>query len=318
VAIYLEDGVVIKKTEQTGTDVMESSKSLFQLAAPSKSKAASIYSEYNGETDIKFIGKGTATIDMNYVDGAIGIIFVHNSKASVSGITFQNMYSGHFIELDASRDITIEYNNFQSHKASQTGRKEAINIDTPDKNTGGIHVTWTNYDCTPNKDILIRNNHFKDLERAIGTHKYSEGKYHENVRIIDNVIEDTTSDAIRVLNWTTPTITGNEIKRVNAGNGTDRAILASGVKHPVITGNHFIDAARPIQIMPWKNRAGADGGGGSEYAITYNEIDNDDITLMLKNDLTRVGENFIRINRTYNVFSSDTDKYYYTGDYIHW
>jgi hypothetical protein len=90
------------------------------------------------------------------------------------------------------------------------------------------------------------------------------------------------------------------------------------VKHPVITGNQFIDIARPIQIMPWKNSAGADGGGGSEYAITYNEIDNVDITLMLKNDLTRVGENFIRINHTYNVFSSDTDKYYYTGDYIHW
>jgi hypothetical protein len=317
VTIYLEDGTIIKKTEQTGTDEMKSAKSLFQLVAPSKSKTAGIYGAYDGEKDIKFIGTGTATIDMNYVDGAIGIIFVHNSKASILGITFQNMYSGHFIELDASRDITIENNNFEGHKASKSGMKEAINIDTPDKNTGGIHVTWTNYDRTPNKDILIRNNYFQDLERAIGTHKYSEGKYHENVQIINNVIEDTTSDAIRILNWASPTITGNEIKRVNEGNGTNRAILASGVKHPVITNNRFTDTARPIHIMPWKNSPGADGKGGSEYAVTYSEIDNVDIALMLKNDLTRMGENFIRINRIYNVFSSNTDKYYYTEEFIH-
>jgi hypothetical protein len=317
VTLYLEDGVVIKKTEQTGTEALISAKSIFQLAAPSKSKIAGAYGDYNGETDIQFIGKGTAIIDLNYVADAIGIVFGHNSEVSISGITFQNMNSGHFIELDASRDVTIENNSFLNHKASQTGMKEAINIDTPDKNTGGFKEAWTNYDCTPNKDILIQNNTFKDLERAIGTHKYSEGKYHENIQIMNNKIENTTSDAIRIMNWTTPIIKGNEIK--HAGTGTDRAILASGVIHPVITGNSIMDTPRAIQIMPWKNSNGTginSNIGGGQYAITYNTINENDISLMLQNSLTGVGENFIRINYTYDVFTSDTKKYYFTSKYV--
>jgi len=315
VTIYLEDGVVIKKTERTGTEAMVSAKSLFQLVAPSKAKIAGVYGGYDGETDIKLIGKGKAIIDMNFVDGAIGIIFGHNTDVSISGITFQNMFSGHFIELDASRNITIENNFFLHHKASRTGMKEAINIDTPDKNTGGINVGWTNYDCTPNKDILIRNNSFKDLERAIGTHKYSDGKYHENVQIINNKIENTSSDAIRIINWTKPIITGNEIKDVNAGTSTDRAILASGLIHPVIKDNTISNAARAIQIMPWKNNG---TGKDSAYPITYNEINSDEIALMLRNELTKVGERFIRINNTYNVFTRDTMKYYFNSEYLHY
>jgi hypothetical protein len=221
------------------------------------------------------------------------------------------MFSGHFIELDASKRVVIENNIFQNHKTSRTGMKEAINIDTPDKSTGGIHVIWTSYDCTPNLDVIIRNNSFTNLERAIGTHKYSEGKYHENIQILDNTIDITTSDAIRIINWKKPTITGNNISNVNSGDSTDRAILASGIIHPVIKGNTFIDSARPIQLMPWKNR-----NAGSQYDITYNEVDNTDITLLLQNYLVRVGEPFIRVNELYEVFTSNTSKYYYSGAYL--
>lgn len=311
VTINLEDGVIIKKTEQIGVADMVSSKSIFQLASPAKSKKVGVYRGYEGETDIHFIGNGTAIIDLNFVQDAFGIILGHNSDVVISGITFQNMYSGHFIELDASRNITIEDNKFLHHKVSADKIKEAINIDTPDKNTGGFNEAWTSYDCTPNKDILIRDNTFDDLERAIGTHKYSEGKYHENIQIINNKISNTTSDAIRIMNWTKPVITGNEIVNVGGGSGTLRAILASGLSSPRITDNTFSNVARGIQIMPWKNN-----GGGGEYPITYNSISNDELSLMLKNTLIRVGEKFLRINKTYDVFIYDTEKHYYSSEYI--
>ncbi|MHB8127930.1 MAG: glycoside hydrolase family protein, partial [Mobilitalea sp.] len=311
VTICFEDGVIIKKTEDTGTEAMVSATSIFQLAAPSKSKITGAYGGYEGETDIRFIGKGTAIIDMNYIEDAIGIMFGHNSEVSVSGITFQNMFSGHFIELDASRNITIENNFFRNHRASLSGIKEAINIDTPDKNTEGFNVIWTNYDCTANKDVVIKNNSFKDLERAIGTHKYSDEKYHENIQILDNKIENTTSDAIRIINWLNPVIKGNEIKSINGGNSADCAILASGVTHPIITENTFIEVGKPIQLKPWKNN-----GSGGNYAITYNVINNQDIALMQINYLVRVGEAFIRVNNTYKEFILNTDKYYYSYEYI--
>jgi hypothetical protein len=308
--IVLEDGVVIRKGNDTSSAQMEDSKSIFQLAAPTKSKTAGAYGGYKGETNIHFQGNGKAIIDLNYIQDAIGIVMGHNTNVTISGIIFQNMYSGHFIELDASKDVTIEKNIFQNHKASASEIKEAINIDTPDKNTGGFNAVWTNYDCTPNKDILIRNNVFDHLERAIGTHKYSEGKYHENVQILNNKISNTSSDAIRIINWKNPVIKENEIIMVAEGKGNDRAILASGVINPIITDNFFMDVTRPIQLMPWKNN-----GTGSSYAITYNSVTYDNILLMLKNYLRRVEERFIRVNNTYNVFDRNTDRYYYSNQY---
>jgi hypothetical protein len=214
VTIYLRNGVTLRKTNQTGTPDLKGSGSMFQLAAPAKAKTVGAYSGYNGETDIHLIGEGNATIDLNYIQDSIGIMFGHNSEISVSGITFCNMQGGHFIELDASKTVTIENNIFKDHKPSKTGIKEAINIDTPDRKTEGFHATWTSYDCTPDMDVIIRNNTFRNLERAIGTHKYSEGKYHENIQILNNTIENTDSDAIRIINWKNPVITGNLITPV--------------------------------------------------------------------------------------------------------
>ncbi len=311
VTIYLRDGVVLRKKEQTGTSQMVSSLTMFQLAAPSKSAVAGAYSGYGGETDINFIGEGNAAIDLNYAEGAIGIRFGHNTEVTVKGIHFRNMNGGHFIELDASREVMIEDCSFEDHKASESGIKEAINIDTPDLKTGGFHAAWTSYDCTPDLDVIIQRNSFQNLERAIGTHKYSEGRYHENIKILNNTIENTTSDAIRIINWKNPVITGNSITNVNMGQGTERAILASGIHHATITGNYFTDVPRPIQLMPWKNT-----GTGSEYAITYNEVNTEEINQMLKNYLRRVGEPLIRVNHTYGVYTSDTLKYYYGADYI--
>jgi hypothetical protein len=310
ITIYLKDGVILRKSDETGTTSMEGSSSLFQLVAPSKAKISGVYSAYNGESNIKFLGEGTATIDMNYIEGSIGIVFVHNRAVTVSGIVFTNMQSGHFIELDASKNIVIEKNAFTGHKPSKSGIKEAINLDTPDRSTGGIHVGWTSYDQTPNLDIIIRDNRFNNLERAIGTHKYSEGKYHENVQILNNTIENTSSDAIRILNWKTPTIEGNTISNVNSGSGTERAILASGLIHPIIRDNIFKNTARPIQLMPWKNN-----GTGSEYNVTYNEVSYSEIEMMLRNTLFQVREPYIRVNQIYNVFSSNTLKYYYSPEY---
>lgn len=306
VTLRFKNGVIIKKLDKTGVSTLKSSKSIFQLVSPSKAGMKGVYGGYRGEKDIHITGTGTVIMDLSFDTDCLGIMMGHNTNVSISGITFQNMKGGHFIELDASQNVTIENNRFLHHRASATGIKEAINLDTPDKNTDGFHAVWTNYDCTANKDILIQNNQFDDLERAIGTHKYSEGKYHTNVKILNNKIANIDSDAIRILNWTDPVIQGNEIKNVAGGTDDKRAILASGVSNPTITDNTFINVARAIQIMPWKN-----SGAGSQYGITYNDISSDNISLMKKNTLNEVSEEFFRINKEYNNYTSNTDKYYF-------
>lgn len=311
VTITLKDGVKLQKGNDTGTKKIVPAKSMFQLISTAKQAKANSVSEYNGETGIVIQGEGSATIDLKNVKDTIGLVIGHNYNVTVKGITFQNMYSGHFIEMDASKQVIIENNTFRYHKASESGIKEAINLDTPDVNTQGFNVIWSNHDCTPNKDIIIKNNNFEDLERAIGTHKYTEGKYHQEIQLLNNKIFKTSTDAIRIMNWSNPVVKGNVIEMVANGGSNARAILASGIINPTITENTFIDVARPIQLIPWKNP-----GAGSQYAITYNDISNSNIELMLKNYLVRVQENFIRVNKTYNVFDKDTDKYSIEAEYL--
>ena len=304
VTIKFKDGVVINKTTKTGTKKFTASKSIFQCISTKKSSQKGCMSGYNGMKNINFVGEGKATIDLKYTEGVIAIVMGHNQNISVSGITFQNMKNGHFIELDASKKVLIENCTFKNHKASPKSNKEAINLDTPDKNTEGFHEIWTSYDCTPNADVTIQNNTFLSLERAIGTHKYSENQLHTNVQILNNVIDGCDQDAIRVMNWDSPVIEGNRISNVAGGTGKYRAILASGVKNPTFTNNTIENVARPIQIMPWKN-----DGAGENYAIIYNELSDENIAAMQKNTLINVSEAFIRYNTIYDEFINGSYKY---------
>lgn len=308
VTIRLKDGVILKKGTKTGTSKMPPSKSIVQLVSYSNSKKKGVHKKYNGVSNVSIIGEGTAILDMKYDFGSIGIMMGHNQNVRIKNITFQNMYSGHFIEMDASNDVIVEACVFKNHKKSPKNNKEAINLDTPDRTTKGFHAVWTSYDKTPNKDVIIKNCTFKDLERAIGTHKYSEGKYHTNIQVIDNYIKQMNLDAIRIMNWDKPVITGNTITNVAKKAHGLRAILASGVYNPRITGNTFDQVSRPIQIMSWKNT-----GPGEQYPVIYSEITQEQKNAMANNILTNGDEYFIRYNKEYKEYVKMTEKIYLSG-----
>lgn len=304
VTIKFENGVVIKKGAKTGTSKIKPAKSIFQLVKPSKANKKKVYGKYSGEKNISFIGTGSVVFDLNYYKDSIAIIMGHNSNVVVKGIQFKNMHSGHFIEMDASKNVKVYNNAFMNHKPSPNKNKEAINLDTPDRNTKGWSQEWSKFDGTANLNVLIQNNTFKNLERAVGTHKYTQGKYHTDVKVIGNKIENMVQDGIRVMNWDKPIIKDNKIKNIADGKGSYRGILMSGVKYPQVTNNRIEKAARPIQIMPWKN-----SGPGSNYKVTYNVLSENNKTMMSKTTYVKnVGETIIRINNKYNVFDRDTEK----------
>ena len=84
------------------------------------------------------------------------------------------MNTGHFIELDASKDVKVQNCKFIESKQSPKTNKEAINIDSPDKATGGFSHEWTSMDKTPVKNLAILDCTFEEIDIAIGTHKYSQ------------------------------------------------------------------------------------------------------------------------------------------------
>lgn len=303
VTILMKNGVNIVKGKKTGTSKMLAAKSIFQLIKPSKATKSGVYGKYNGEKNISFIGEGNVTIDMDYEQDGISIIMGHNRNIKVENINFKNMYSGHFIELDASQNVVIRENSFIGSRASVKSNKEAINIDTPDKTTAGWSQNWSKYDKTPNKQVTIENNIFKTLDRAIGTHKYSSGKYHEQVVIRNNVINQTRLDAIRVMNWKNSIIENNTIKNVARRSAGIRGILASGAINPIFQNNTFENVGRTIQFIAWKN-----DGPGDQYAITYNELTEANKQVLVTNKAINTVETIIRINKQYNEYSKNTEK----------
>nr|WP_279590431.1 right-handed parallel beta-helix repeat-containing protein [Rummeliibacillus suwonensis] len=218
----------------------------------------------------------------------------HNKNVHISNIEFRNMNAGHFIEIDASEDVTIENNKFIDSQPSDRNIKEAINVDTPDKTTLGWSSKWSNFDCTANNRLNIINNEFRNLDRAVGTHKYSGGHLHTNVIIRGNTIDTMRNDAIRVMNWKTPIIENNAIRNVAINNPKKRGILSSGAIHPKIRNNTFTNVGRAVQFIAWKN-----SGPGEQYDEIKDVLSNEEKDLLKTNQLFNTTESFIRISSVY-------------------
>ena len=280
--IILEDGAKILKTNDTGTTSLEATASLFQTVSYTNASKEGVFKKYNGEHDISILGKGEATIDLNGIQ-CQGIVAAHCKNLTISGISFKNMNTYHFIELAGNANVTISGNYFYGFSESKTTRKEAINIDTPDKETHGFSQYWTSYDKTANKNVYITDNVFYNLECGIGTHKYSEGHAHKNVNILRNTFIDSSTYSIRCMNWDNPVIKDNVFTYTVPSEYAEIAIILNGVKDPEVYDNLFDNLQTPISFYHWQNT-----GYGKNYAPIYNELSQKSMELLQQNTLTNV------------------------------
>ena len=241
VKIVFKDGVKITCTPGIA---------LFTMVDPADSDAGVKYKGYSGVHDISIEGPatGSAVIDVNYSENA-AMILLHSKNITIKNITFKNMNGSknHFIEVNGSNNICIENNIFTGCKYT-AGRscKEAINIDLPDINTGGIDAKFTTYDCTPDNGVVIRNNTFKNVPVAVGSHNYTPGKKHKGISVTGNKMYNMDYTAVRAMNWDAPVICNNIIDNI----GTDsygQAIWLQGINAPKISGNVVSNAQYFVQ-----------------------------------------------------------------------
>nr|MCR5691262.1 hypothetical protein [Eubacterium sp.] len=170
VTIKLEDGVVFEKSGTVSKDVAYA-KAIFALVAPSKDSANGTVTEYNGSQNVTIKGSGTVVIDCRNILVAQGVIMGHAQNVLLEGITFQNLYGYHYIELNSSKNVTVKNCKFIGFKINdEKSHKECINIDGTDENTNGFNYKWSAHDKTMCKDIFIQNNTFTNVGTAIGTH----------------------------------------------------------------------------------------------------------------------------------------------------
>lgn len=252
VTINFEDGAKVKANFGKDTAPM------FEFVNNKDFADGVKYTGYNGVHDVNINGpeSGKAIFDRNYECGVV-LSMYHTKDINVRNMTFINMYGSatHFVELDASKDILFENNTFKDfkYKDKKVG-KEAINIDIPDPNAGSDDASYSAVDCTPDENIIIRNNTFENLPAAVGGHSYVPGKPHKNIQIIDNTMKDIKFYAVRMQYWDSPVIMGNTISNVT--NKYDEyageAFLVEGCQSPTITGNIIKNAVIVMKITAKK------------------------------------------------------------------
>ncbi len=303
VTIKLESGARILKTLKTGTSRYVPSKSIFQTVRPSVAKKAQKkkkyrYSGYGGERNISFIGETGSVIDLGGGLLTYAIFAGHNTNLTVKGITFTGGNGGHYIELDASKNVLIAGNVFQNASVSSCQCKEAINIDTPDAVTGGFKQRWSTWDKTPDVNVSVTGNTFRNIDVAVGTHKFSATKsgstytpnYHTNIRVTDNVITGVKGKyAIHVEQWKDSLIDGNIISGVAPKNTTAKGILVMGSRNLTISGNMMTELARPLAI-----RVAKLSGAGAKYGYARNYLTEANFAAWQSNTVAGTSERFAR------------------------
>ena len=148
---------------------------------------------------------------------------------------------------------------------------EAINLDTPDKATGGFSFKWCKLDKTPNDNVTIKNCTFTNVARGIGTHKYSQANgvnvMHKNIQILNNTFTGVSGyeGAVVPYNWENVTITGNTFTGKGA---TDKTfgITAHSVVNATIANNTFSGFSMPIIIRRGFTSSGY--GAPAEVSLT--------------------------------------------------
>lgn len=276
--IQLADGARIVKINQTGTSKFGPADSIFMLIRPSAGKTKGAVGGHGGDSDINILGAGPgrSVIDLADVRDSLAIIAGHNQRVTISGITFRHMNNNHFVEMDACASCVISNNEFLDAAAGTRSTAEAINLDTPDPATGGFGAPWSNHDSTPNEGILVENNLFADLQRAVGTHNFSPNRYHDDVVVRGNTIRNmkdssTQSGALVIMNWRNAQIVGNNIS------GNRIGINACGTHNPTITGNSFSDISN--EAIRFRNCHSDDGNGDT----ATNQLNADNVAAMRNN-----------------------------------
>lgn len=275
VTLRFSDGVYLRSIgdkDRTG---------LFVLDDYRDRKAGKKYTGYNGIHDVKFIGTGNVVFDKEFKTNA-GLLIVHAKNVLIDGITFKNMYGdkSHFIEMDATQNGEIRNCTFMDYKGT-TAPKEAINLDIPDVITGGVSWKGSSMDKTPNDNIYIHHNTFKNLPAAVGSHMYTPGSAHNNVRIEYNRIENCKYFGLRMQNWKNPSILHNTFVNINSNTAKNNALAieARGVENPKVYGNiaSNVDQFMVIKVNKYSASAIAGKPGLADYATLYNTVNKEDV-----------------------------------------
>lgn len=279
VTIRFKDGVKIVKSKNVGNAKFKAADGVFQVVPYRLSQKKRKGKKYAGSKNVKFKGEGKVTIDLKYVKNSKAIVTAHCQNVEIDNIIFLHMNTGHFLEVDATKNLHVTNCTFSDASTSTPYTKEAINIDTPDPVTGGVNLSWSSLDRTPNMGVTIEKCTFINLQRGIGTHKYSQKKsggkwaincYHQNLTIQNNTFKNMKDTGVFMLNWKNVTLQENQFDSCKL------CVNFRGTQTPVKILNNNFGTSTVAQAFGKDQHLYDKGykspGKGSCYSPIYNEL----------------------------------------------
>lgn len=137
----------------------------------------------------------------------------HCKNVWIKDVEFVNNVNCHHAEFGGVQNLTIEGCTFHGFYGSKY--KEAIQLDA--MNNRDVFADFDPFDDTCCDNVVIRNNHFYDLMRGVGSHSATIGVYYTNILISGNTFEDIDDCAIIMLNYKNCIIEDNTMNNVGGG-----------------------------------------------------------------------------------------------------
>ncbi|MGF9741880.1 right-handed parallel beta-helix repeat-containing protein [Bacillus safensis] len=251
------------------------------------------FSGYNGHGNIVIEGGGTFDSNGTVIKQQCSVFgFAHADGIIIRDITILDVVGGHAFDCAGNQNVLIENVKFKGYAdyAGDRWFSAAIQLDL--MRSSANFGAFGSYDQTVTRNIVIRGNYFGKSSklggwaRAVDSHTSTDGFWYSVIRILDNVIEDTTDYAISGNKWYDTRISGNKLNncasgirillpRVTSqytqdanGNPTGRV---NKTKHHVITENMITNITKnhAIQVFGRKGYQTID-----DVTIANNVIDN--------------------------------------------
>lgn len=188
---------------------------------------------YTGAENITVIG---GILDGNLADFPTDTVvlasFGHIRGITLRGIHMTGVHELHHVEFNSTqRGVIVDCICEDFDVGSRDS--ECIQLDLAKSSS---HFFFGPYDDTPCDDILIQGCTFRDgVSRAIGSHSFTAGVYHTNVRILGNHIAEADIEAIKLLNYRDTVVAGNTIQGGTVGVQMDTC------SRVLVTGNAMTD-----------------------------------------------------------------------------
>src|SRR5699024_965029 len=169
---------------------------------------------YNANENIKIYGGTFDGSGGSFSDKCTILAIGHSKNILIQDSYFKNLREWHMVELNSVRNGVIHNCIFDDYGSSTTG-SEMVQIDLAKSTT---HFPWFGpYDNTTCDNILIEKCTFLNGIRAIGTHAYTTDHEHTNIKIINNIFNNMSKEAIYGTDWAFTKIEKNHFTNVFKG-----------------------------------------------------------------------------------------------------